>query len=220
MDFRQKIDKVLSINKVKLWKLAEESGLGTTLEKAYKENREMRSVKTDQFLQNIGIPRAWWENPTTPLLLKAKSLEESDGKIPFYDSAVMGGLAILADQTPVEQPTEMIEPGTWFKQASGALRVYGHSMFPKYPSGCIVAFKVSTGDVPSVIVWGEDYVIELEDRRILKRVEKGEDRESIRAVSYNVNKDQKYVYDPIDIPRKEIKRMYIVLGKVELEASI
>jgi transcriptional regulator with XRE-family HTH domain len=139
------------------------------------------------------------------------------GKIPFFDAVAMGGQTILADQTPVYEPTEMIEPGTWFKQASGALRVYGHSMFPKYPSGCIVAFKVSTS---SVIVWGEDYVIELSDRRIVKRVEKGEDKESIRAVSYNVNKDQKYIYDPIDIPRSEIKRMYIVLGKVELEASV
>jgi hypothetical protein len=72
----------------------------------------------------------------------------------------------------------------------------------------------------SIIVWGEDYVIELSDRRIIKRVEKGDTKDSIKAVSYNVNKDNKYVYEPIDIPKSEIKRMYIVLGKVELEASI
>jgi hypothetical protein len=34
MDFKAKIDKVLKIKKIKLWKLAEESGIGTTLEKA------------------------------------------------------------------------------------------------------------------------------------------------------------------------------------------
>lgn len=147
--------------------------------------------------------------------------EKSDAdKIPFYDAVAVGGLSVLADQTPVQEPTEMIEPGTWFRSATGALRVYGHSMFPKYPSGCIVAFKKSAGNVPSVIVWGEDYVIELADRRILKRVDKGETKGSIKAVSYNVNKDNKYVYDPIEIPLSEIKRMYMVLGKVELEASI
>lgn len=141
-------------------------------------------------------------------------------KIPFYDAVAVGGLSVLADQTPVIEPTEMIDPGTWFRTASGALRVYGHSMFPKYPAGCIVAFKKSSKDIPAVIVWGEDYVIELEDRRILKRVDRGETKASIKAVSYNVNKDNKYVYDPIEIPLSDVKRMYMVLGKVELEASI
>lgn len=152
---------------------------------------------------------------------KGTSVEESThqpyngGKlIPFYDAITVGGNDLLADQSPVSMPIRMINPGTFFRNAEGAVQITGHSMFPKYPSGCIVAYKIAS---LTLIIWGEDYVIELADRRILKRVEKGE-KGYIKAVSYNVNKDNKYVYDPIDIPITDVKRMFMVLGKIELEA--
>ena len=84
-------------------------------------------------------------------------------KIPFYDVIAVGGSSImLHDQEAVSGVSEMIDPGTFLRAATGALRVYGHSMYPKYPAGCIVAFKASSKPIPEVIVWGEDYVIELE----------------------------------------------------------
>jgi transcriptional regulator with XRE-family HTH domain len=214
------LDKKLTIG-LRIWQIADSKGI----------TKAAFSKKLDISRQTFDN---WIGGKTTPDhndLLRASKLldvdiseitlsqykEDTKDKIPFYDAVAVGGQALLADQSPVLEPTEMIDPGTWFRSASGALRVYGHSMFPKYPSGCIVAFKASTS---SVIVWGEDYVIELADRRIVKRVEKGETKDYIKAVSYNVNKDQKYVYDPIDIPLSEIKRLYMVLGKIELEASI
>ena len=218
MDFQQKIDKVLTVSKVKLWKLAEESGLGTTLEKAYNQNREMREAKTEQLLQNLGISKEWWDNPSKPLVLKGKNKYTDGGKIPFYDATVVGGMSILADQTPISEPTEMIDPGTFLRQATGTLRVYGDSMYPKYPGGSVVAFKPTS---TSVIIWGEDYVLELADRRIVKRLEKSaEGKDYVKAVSYNINKDGKYIYDPTDIPMTEIKRLFMVLGRVVIEASI
>jgi hypothetical protein len=62
MEFKSKIDKILSIKDIKLWKLAEISGLNSTLEKAYTENREMRETQTDKFLQNLRINSDWWKN--------------------------------------------------------------------------------------------------------------------------------------------------------------
>lgn len=137
--------------------------------------------------------------------------------IPFYDAVAIAGFGTIADQTPMDRPKNMINPGTFFRNAEGALQITGHSMFPKYPSGCIVAYRLAS---LSLVLWGEDYVIELaEDRRlILKRIEKSEIKDCIKAVSYNVNKDNKYVYDPIDIPMKQIGRIFMVLGKIELEA--
>lgn len=137
--------------------------------------------------------------------------------IPFFDAVAVGGFGIIADQSPVKKPVRMVNPGTFFRNAEGALQITGHSMFPKYPSGCIVAYKIAS---QTLILWGEDYVIELAtDRRlILKRIEKSELKDHVKAVSYNVNKDNKYVYDPIDIPRNEISRIFMVLGKIELEA--
>lgn len=157
--------------------------------------------------------QSFFENYQTPLKVTKSA---TSTQIPFFDAVAVGGMALLADQSPIDQPSEMIDPGTWFRSATGALRVYGHSMFPKYPAGCIVAFKAST----STIIWGEDYVIEMPDRRILKRLEKSDIADHVKAVSYNINKDQKYVYDPVDLPKSEIKRLFIVLGKIELETSI
>lgn len=143
-------------------------------------------------------------------------------EIPFYDTVAVGGHSLLAEQSPIDQPSEMINPGTFLKSATGALRVYGHSMYPKYPAGCIVAFKASSTPIPSVIVWGEDYVIELEERRIIKKVDRGDTKDTIKAVSLNGanGEKSKYQYDPIEIPISAIKRMYMVVGKIELEASI
>ena len=149
-------------------------------------------------------------------LTSSKAYLDTNPEIPFYDT-VMGGRTSILEEHGIDYPStaEMIDPGTWFRGANGALRIYGHSMFPKYPAGCIIAFKVADKEV---IIWGEDYVIELEDRRIVKRLEKGEISDSVKAVSYNNNDD--YTYTPIDIPVRKIKKFYMVLGKIELEVSI
>lgn len=173
----------------------------------------------DQLVKYFDVPRtAFYKENLTEEELSSNSnvKKKSVGKIPFYDAAVVGGTSMLADQDPISKPAEYIDPGDLLRGATGTLRVYGHSMFPKYPPGCIIAFKASNS---KVIVWGEDYVIELLDRRIVKRVVKSQEKDCIKAVSYNVNND-KYVYDPIDIPLTEVKRLYMVLGKVEMEASI
>lgn len=218
----------------------------TTLKKLFNEGK----LKKSPFARASGISRNtldWWlKGKSSPTLEDAKKLSDvlstlplddtnyqGEGEaptpkkgnlralpndlIPFYDAAAVGGQALLADQTPISVPAEYINPGTWLRSATGSLRVYGNSMFPKYPAGSIIAFKENKS---GVIIWGEDYVIELEDRRIVKRLEKSEIKEHIKAVSYNVNKDNKYIYDPIDIPMTAVKRLYMVLGMVLIEASI
>jgi hypothetical protein len=61
MTFKEKIDKILTIKGIKLYKLAEMSGLGNTLEKAYEKDREMRTSTTERFIQKMGINSVWWE---------------------------------------------------------------------------------------------------------------------------------------------------------------
>ncbi len=232
MTFKEKIDKILKTNRLEIdsiFDLEKKAGLGVgALRKYYVQDREPAGKTIRKIKTFLGVNEEWWAKQTGEIFgdypEKGTSVREPQeeylrkNKIPFYDAAyAVGGTSMLADQTPIKAPTEMVDPGTFLRNATGTLRVYGHSMFPKYPSGCIVAFKVTSAEV---IIWGEDYVIELEDRRIIKRVERGEGKDIIKAVSYNVNKDQKYVYDPIDIPLKAVKRMYMVLGKIELEASI
>lgn len=76
MTFQQKIDKVLATKGIKLWKLAQESGLGTTLEKAYAENREMRENTTGKFLQKMGISAEWWVTGKGEIFVTGSVVEE------------------------------------------------------------------------------------------------------------------------------------------------
>lgn len=76
MDFRKKVDNILKHKGIKLWKLAKISELGSTLEKAYKDNREMRPVKTEKFLQKLGIRSKWWESGIGEIFQ-----EEKPGKV-------------------------------------------------------------------------------------------------------------------------------------------
>lgn len=145
-----------------------------------------------------------------------RKINNESSEIPFYDTVLFGDASMLAEQS-VDYPgsAEMIDPGSWFRGANGALRVYGHSMFPKYPAGCIIAYKTADKEV---IIWGEDYVIELEDRRIVKRLDKSDIKGYVKAISYNKSED--YAYSPIEIPVSKIKNLYMVLGKIEMEVSI
>jgi transcriptional regulator with XRE-family HTH domain len=202
---------------LKIWQIAESQGYKkqdfarkmnisrTTLDSWIEGNSEPRYSDVMNMSKILGHDF----NPET-------ALREAEKNIPFYDVIATAGSSIMINdqEATYANSAELINPGSWFKSATGALRVYGHSMFPKYPAGCIVAFKEADKDV---IIWGEDYIIELEDRRVVKRIEKGENG-FVKAVSYN--KSEEYVYASIDIPINKIKRLYMVLGKVELETSI
>lgn len=62
MDFRQKIDNILAAREISsVSKLAKESGLGNTLEKAYQKNTELGPSTKQKFLHNMGISSNWWE---------------------------------------------------------------------------------------------------------------------------------------------------------------
>jgi len=60
-------------------------------------------------------------------------------------------------------------------------------------------------------------VIELGDRKILKRIEKGDSNDMIKAVSYNTGHE--YKYDTIDIPKSKINNINSVLIKLDPKRS-
>lgn len=98
------------------------------------------------------------------------------------------------------------------------MRVYGDSMYPKYQAGCMIALR-EVFDKDN-IVYGEDYVIETSEQRVLKRLlrsDKGE--EYIEMNSINPQKDDRGrpIYAPKDIHLTKIRRIYKVLGQVRYE---
>jgi hypothetical protein len=148
---------------------------------------------------------------------QAESIDTGDHQdlnlIPFYDDiTTIGGMNTLAESGAVYKPTEYINTGDWFRDATAALRHYGDSMV-EYPSGCILALKEVKDK--SLLIWGEDYVIETSEYRITKKVQRGPSKEFVTAYSTNTETypDGRQIHEPIDIPI-DSARFLLVLGYV------
>lgn len=132
--------------------------------------------------------------------------KENDNLIPFYDdvSSIVDG---------VSQPTEYIDAGDWFKDATAAIRHYGDSMV-EYPPGCILALKEVIDR--KLIIPGRDYCIETSEYRVTKRIQKGSDKDHWAAYSTNpaIYADGRLIHEPFDIPMRAIRRIFLVLGYV------
>lgn len=134
--------------------------------------------------------------------------------IPFYDDvSSVGGSDTVSSVDAVSTPTDYIDAGDWFRDATAAIRHYGESMI-EYPTGCILALKEVNDK--NLIVYGRDYCIETSEYRVTKRIQKGKDENYFTAYSTNIETypDGRLIHEPFDIQKSEIKRMYLVLGYV------
>lgn len=142
--------------------------------------------------------------------------EESNTRlIPFYDDVVSigGNNDRVANMDGISEPTDYIDTGDWFRDATAAIRHYGESMV-EYPNGCILALKEVLDR--ELIVPGRDYMIETSEYRVTKRVQLGKTKEYITAYSTNEEKysDGRLVHEPFDIPLRAITHISLVLGYV------
>jgi phage repressor protein C with HTH and peptisase S24 domain len=149
----------------------------------------------------------------------AIQVQEEAKRIPFFDIEAEGGTRHIVDMSPSTTAHEMIDAGDWFRDASAAMRVHGDSMYPKYPSGSIVVFKEVLDR--ELIVYGQDYVIETSEYRLIKRVQTSSETHKIKAISYNNDKDTdgNLIHEPLLIPYTKITRLFRILGKVERNES-
>lgn len=143
------------------------------------------------------------------------SAASSKNLIPFYDdvSSIGGVKGVVASPDGVSSPSDYIDTGDWFKEATAAIRHYGESMI-EYPQGCILALKEVKER--KLVVWGRDYVVETNEYRITKRIQRGEDKEHIRAYSTNEDTypDGRIIHEPLDIEWNDVRCIYAVLGYV------
>ncbi|WP_448997555.1 S24 family peptidase [Ornithobacterium rhinotracheale] len=151
---------------------------------------------------------------------KAEKQEKQKNLIPLYDDvATIGGTSSVAELSGNSKPTEYIDAGDWFTNVTAAIRHYGDSMV-EYPNGCILALR-AINDINS-IVWGRTYVIETNEIRVTKRMQTcPEDDNYIMAYSTNNETyvDGRLVHEPFRIKKEDIRRIFMVLGRVVKEYS-
>lgn len=138
--------------------------------------------------------------------------------IPLYeDVATIGGTDTVANIDPVKASSIQIDAGDWFRGATAAIRHYGDSM-TEYSSGCILAIRELNNK--NEIVWGRNYVVETDERRITKQIAEL-DEHNIICYSTNTEKhpDGRLKHQPIIIPKQDIRYISRVLGSVNKEES-
>lgn len=97
------------------------------------------------------------------------------------------------------------------RETDRALPVSGNSMVPHYPPGTIVQIR-EVENWHEYIETGEDavYVIVLkDDRRLLKELHKGSDKNTISIHSYNPN------VDDAELPKSLVRSIWRVLAKYQ-----
>lgn len=144
--------------------------------------------------------------------------------VPFYDTEATGS-NIGTEMTPISAPAGTIDIGDLLHDSSSALRIYGNSMLPNYPPGCVVGLiKKSTGFIQP----GEVYVIETRNERLLKRLFYKDDltnSDTLICVSDNTHifdggaRHGKLAYPPFEVSREEIIKLFIVTGVIKRNAN-
>jgi len=142
--------------------------------------------------------------------------------IPLYDG-VMTASNISQDLPAQTEAVEMVNAGDWFRDATAAMRVHGDSMYPNYVSGSIVAMKEVFNK--RLIIPGQDYMIETSEYRVLKRLQRSEDKQCYLACSTNLEiwevgpQKGKLIHEPFDIHLDDMVRLYQILGSVKRNHS-
>lgn len=138
---------------------------------------------------------------------KSKYPEEPEVHIPYYDANVTGGI--------VNNFGEQVKNASYFltiphfKDCHIAVRVNGHSMYPKYCNGDIVVCKKINDQ--SHIPYGEPHIVVLADYSVLKYIHPHPTDKTMYIL-----KSANEKFEAMEIKRDDVLGVYLVRGKLEL----
>ena len=126
---------------------------------------------------------------------------EKVSTLPVIPVEAMAGTLVEFFQSVKEYDCErMISP---IKGADYAIKIYGDSMAPEYPSGSLCLIKQV--NEKQFIEWGKVYVLDTDNGAVIKRIRKTQDDNIVECVSINP------AYQPFTIDTSFIHGWYRVL---------
>lgn len=137
--------------------------------------------------------------------------------IPLFDAEAAAGSAYGVSMDAARQ-VGLIEIGSMLRDSEAAIRVYGNSMIPNYPPGCVIGVRQH---MDSFIIPGKVYVIETRNDRYLKRLFHTQDKTALRCLSDNTIKFDdgpmagEFCFPDFEIPLDEITRVFKVVGVIK-----
>lgn len=167
---------------------------------------------------DLGISKKWlttgeglpYEKPSAVETLPMPEPGERPGPIPVYDIDVTAGCRSLEMLFGEVAPIGTIDiPG--LSSNSAVVKVRGDSMSPRISNGGYVAVR-RIKDMRH-IAWGQIYVVELEEYRLIKYLRRHPDPSQIVLHSDNPE------YDDMDVDRADIRKLYVVEAILNYEVQ-
>jgi repressor LexA len=151
------------------------------------------------------------KNPDNHTELEYSTQRGLENKIPLVNPVAIAGLGntnfLLSDNDIVDY---YVIPKFNAIKPDFLIEIFGSSMENEYKNGDIIACKILKES--KFIQWGRCHLIATSEQGILiKRIKKGEESDSIIALSSN--KD----YSPFQIPLKEISGIAIIVGVIKMK---
>lgn len=146
-------------------------------------------------------------NPSDPSAPAAPSSvqEEEDNRVPLIPFEAQGGNldGFARNGVTLAQCDTINSP---FKGAQFAISVNGQSMYPNYPSGCLLFISKNMADW---VEWGKVYVLDTENGIIVKQLVPSElGDEFVCCKSFNNAPE----FAPFNVPKSTIFGVYRVVG--------
>jgi phage repressor protein C with HTH and peptisase S24 domain len=132
---------------------------------------------------------------------------EPDVHIPYYEADVTGGNVNNFGAQVKNASYFLTIPH--FKDCHIAVRVNGHSMYPKYCNGDIVVCRKINDHTH--IPYGEPHIIIMADHSVLKYIHPHQTDKTLFVL-----KSANEKFEPMEIKRQDVLGVYLVRGKLEL----
>ena len=205
---------------VKQVQFAERIGVDTSnLSKYLNGHMPLSDSFLNRLVVNLGVSKDWLLNGTdlpfgkTPVRLEGDMTMAGNGVgTPVYDVDATAGSAsgrngMFADENIVGWVNlPNVSPNCRI------VRVSGDSMAPVINDGDFVAVRELSN--PGQIYWGQIYVVQLDDFRLVKYVRRHSDPNMVVLRSENSN------YDDMDVRRSDIHEMLLVQHVLHLNSRL
>jgi phage repressor protein C with HTH and peptisase S24 domain len=135
-------------------------------------------------------------------------------KVPVIGEGAAGDMQIYTNEN---QDLEYIDVGDLLRDSEAAFTVYGNSMTPNYPSGCILGIK---RNYDGFIQPGETYLLVTKSSRLFKRLYYLDDKTGYECVSDNMmiyesgQKKGQYIYPIFPVKFEDVISIYDVTGMI------
>ena len=199
---------------------AERIGVDTSnLSKYLNAHMPLSESLLNRIVVNLGVSKDWLLNGTDLPFAKTSvhpaadtSLSPVAGGTPVYDVDATAGMASGRNELFANENIVGWVNLPNMSRDCRIVRVSGDSMAPVIMDGDFIAVREMSN--PNQIYWGQIYVVQLDDFRLVKYVRRHSDPNMVVLRSENPN------YDDMDVRRTDIHGMLLVQHVLHLNTRI